>query len=435
MLMPASSEFITLCRTQVSLLIDGFGASLSAIYLTEDPTAERETALIPLVMYPETEWSQPIPFVLPESVRHPDTEIQSLTLSPTRSPSAPQTQQSNSGSFMNRLTVFADETEPTRVVLPLMHDNIMWGLMVVGRDRRRWSDREQSQLEQIAQTLAISCVLDQRSQWLAQGHENHLVVQTQQQKTLSTLLHQFRNPLTTMRTLGKLILKRMKPSDANRDLITSMVDESNHLEHLLRQFDDAIDLGEASLESEMPLSQPPALPPSAAWLTGGSLNLQPCWLSEILRPLLHAIAGRIDECKMQLHEEIPDDLPPVKADPTALREIFGNLIDNALKYTPAGGEIWITLKQRNFQQWVQVSDTGPGIPPEDLERIFERTYRGIQAQTNIPGTGLGLAIARDLATQMEGRLEAYSPALVQSKQSHDGLGSTFEVVLPEYCAE
>jgi signal transduction histidine kinase len=432
MLMPASSEFITLCRTQVSLLIDGFGASLSAIYLTEDPTAESETALIPLVMYPETEWSEPIPLVLPESVRQPGLKSQSLTLSSTLSPRSLEAAQPDSTSFINRLTVFADEPEPTRVVLPLMHDNMMWGLMVVGRDRRRWSDREQSQLEQIAQTLAISCVLDQRSQWLAQGHENRLVVQTHQQKTLSTLLHQFRNPLTTMRTLGKLILKRMKPGDVNRDLITSMVGESDHLEHLLRQFDDAIDLGEASLESELNPTQQPALPPSSDWLTGGSLTLQPCWLSEILQPLLHAIAGRIDERQIQLHEEIPHDLPPVNADPTALREIFGNLIDNALKYTPAGGEIWITLKQRASQQWVQVSDTGPGIPPQDLERIFERSYRGIQAQTNIPGTGLGLAIARDLAVQMEGRLEAYSPALVQSQQPQDGPGSTFEVVLPEY---
>jgi signal transduction histidine kinase len=433
MLMPASSEFITLCRTQVSLLIDGFGASLSAIYLTEDPTAESKTALIPLVMYPETEWSEPIPFVLPESVRHSDTETQLPILSPTLSPRSLETAQPDSTSFINRLTVFDDEAEPTRVVLPLMHDNIMWGLMVVGRDRRRWSDREQSQLEQIAQTLAISCVLDQRSQWLAHEHENRLLGQTQQQTTLSTLLHQFRNPLTTIRTLGKLILKRMKPGDTNRDLITSMVGESNHLEHLLRQFDDAIDLGEAALESEMSVSPFPALPPSTAWLTGGgALTLQPCWLSEILRPLLHAIAGRIDERQMKLHAEIPDDLPPVKADPTALREIFGNLIDNALKYTPAGGEIQITLKQRASQQWVQVSDTGPGIPPQDLEHIFERSYRGIQAQTDIPGTGLGLAIARDLALQMDGRIEAYSPALVQSKQTHAGLGSTFEVVLPEY---
>jgi signal transduction histidine kinase len=431
MLMPASSEFITLCRTQVSLLIDGFGASLSAIYLTEDPTAESETALIPLVMYPETEWSEPIPLVLPESVRQPGLKAQSLTLSSTP-PRSLEAAQPDATSFIDRLTVFAEEPEPTRVVLPLMHDNMMWGLMVVGRDRRRWSDREQSQLEQIAQTLAISCVLDQRSQWLAQGHENRLVVQTHQQKTLSTLLHQFRNPLTTMRTLGKLILRRMKPGDVNRDLITSMVGESDHLEHLLRQFDDAIDLGEASLESELNPTQQPALPPSSDWLTGGSLTLQPCWLSEILQPLLHAIAGRIDERQIQLHEEIPHDLPPVNADPTALREIFGNLIDNALKYTPAGGEIWITLKQRASQQWVQVSDTGPGIPPQDLERIFERSYRGIQAQTNIPGTGLGLAIARDLAVQMEGRLEAYSPALVQSQQPQDGPGSTFEVVLPEY---
>jgi signal transduction histidine kinase len=144
----------------------------------------------------------------------------------------------------------------------------------------------------------------------------------------------------------------------------------------------------------------------------------------------------MDEQKMQIQVAIPDDLPPVKADADALREVFSNLIDNALKYTPAGGTIWVSLERspatHSSQQQVQISDTGPGIPTEDLERIFERSYRGVQAHTNIPGTGLGLAIARDLVVQMQGELKAFSPALRPMPESTPG--STFQVTLPEYDA-
>ena len=444
MLMPASSEFIALCQTQIALLVDGFGASQSAIYITEDPAAEGETALIPLAMFPETTWSEPVPFVLPNALQASTARMESLTISFKADvevqdsanavrPTARSLPQSKSveHDFIHPLTVF--ESEPKQVALPLMHDDIMWGLMVVGR-RRRWSEREQSQLAQIAHTLAISCVLDQRSQWLIQNRDQRRLLEDQQQKTLSTLLHQFRNPLTTLRTLGKLLLKRVKPKDANRALIASMVQESSHLEQLLRQFDDAIDLGDAALEPE--LIQPPALPAGAAWLTGGALTLQPCWLSEVLQPLLQAVAGRIDEQALQLHISIPEELPPVRADATALREVLGNLIDNAIKYTPAGGELWVSLQRRRsaetFEQWIQVSDTGPGIPSQDLEHIFERSYRGVQAATPIPGTGLGLAIAKDLINQMGGQIEVYSPALIRVSLTQSSPGSTFRVVLPEY---
>ena len=443
MLMPASSEFIALCQTQIQLLVDGFGASLSAIYLTEDPAAEGETALIPLAMFPETAWSEPIPFVLPSTLHSNPDGMESLSFdgvdvavasADPAQPAARSLPQSEAAepAFINQLTVFEDE--PKQVALPLMHDDLMWGLMVVGRRRRRWSEREQSQLAQIAQTLAISCVLDQRSQWLIQDRDQRRLLEAQQQQTLSTLLHQFRNPLTTLRTLGKLVLKRVKPKDTNRELIASMVQESSHLELLLRQFDDAIDLGDASLEPET--IQPPALPAGTTWLTGGALTLQPCWLSEVLQPQLQAVAGRVDEQALQLHVSIPDELPPVKADATALREVLGNLIDNAIKYTPAGGEIWISLQRRRsaevFQQWIQVSDTGPGIPVQDLDHIFERSFRGIQAATPIPGTGLGLSIAKDLVGQMGGEIEAYSPALIRLSLTQSSPGSTFRVVLPEY---
>jgi signal transduction histidine kinase len=442
MLMPASSEFITLCQTQVALLIDSFGASLSAIYLTEDPTAESETALIPLVTFPEvnSQWPESIPLALPQADLHPSALSQERR--PLRAANAAPLQTLSSPKHLvdaiGKLAL-STELEPTRLVLPLVHEEMMWGLLVVAREQRRWRKREQAQLEQIAHTLAIACVLDQRSQWLAQGHDQQKFLQAQQHDTLSTLLHQFRNPLTTLRTLGKLLLRRLNTSDANRNLAESIVGESNHLESLLRQFDDAIDLGDAALESEFEsdeISVPhqPALLPATNWLTGGALNLQPCWLGDILQPLLDAIAGRLDEQAIQLHVSIPQELPPIKGDVAGLREVFGNLLDNALKYSRAGAQIWVSLERdvASLTQRISISDSGCGIPASDLERIFERSYRGVQAQTEIPGTGLGLAIARDLIAQMGGSIQAFSPALVPEALDTENRGSTFVVQLPEY---
>ncbi|WP_404790057.1 ATP-binding protein [Altericista sp. CCNU0014] len=445
MLMPASSEFITLCRTQVALLIDGFGASLSAIYLTEDPTAENETALVPLVIFPEenSQRSGSAPLALPRAVGDLSARSQdkrsprTLRAAARRKLSGLKRSPASTGQLTR-----SQEREPTRLVLPLIHENMMWGLLVVGREERRWLKREQAQLEQIAHTLAIACVLDQRSQWLAQGHDLRMLQQAQQHTALSTLLHQFRNPLTTLRTLGKLLLKRLQPEDANRALAESLVGESDRLESLLRQFDDAIDLGDAALEpdleslesKEIPPSSPLALMPGPNWLTGGALTLQPCWLGDILLPSIHAIAGRVDERDVRLHVTIPDELPPIKADAAALREVFGNLLDNALKYSPAGAEIWVDLERDadRLIQRVSISDSGCGIPAGDLERIFERSYRGVQAQTAIPGTGLGLAIARDLIAQMGGKIQAFSPAIVPGGLETANSGSTFIVQLPEY---
>ena len=441
MLMPASSEFITLCQTQVALLIDGFGASLSAVYLTEDPTAETETALIPLVIFPEgnSQWPESVSLALPRADRLSSGFAQERRPSRTLSTTPHQILASAEPPVdADHALTRSDDLEPTRLVLPLVHEDMIWGLLVVAREQQRWRKREQDQLEQIAHTLAIACVLDQRSQWLAQGHDQQKFLQTQQHTTLSTLLHQFRNPLTTLRTLGKLLLRRSNPEDANRNLVESMVGESDHLESLLRQFDDAIDLGDAALESFDPearaVTPQPALLPGTNWLTGGVLTLQPCWLEDILQPLLVAITGRIDEQNMHLHVAICEDLPPVKANVEALKEVFGNLLDNALKYSPRGADIWVSLEEQEsgLAQRVFISDSGCGIPAQDLARVFERSYRGVQAQTEILGTGLGLAIAQDLITQMDGSIQAFSPALVSEALDRDNSGSTFMVQLPEY---
>ena len=116
---------------------------------------------------------------------------------------------------------------------------------------------------------------------------------------------------------------------------------------------------------------------------------------------------------------------PVMAlvDEQQVGQILRNLLDNAIKYTPTGGTVTVKVRERKKEgkAVVEVTDTGPGIPPQDLERLFERFYRGGADNSGIPGTGLGLAIAKNLAELNGGDI------LVESKV---GEGSTFSVVFP-----
>lgn len=147
-----------------------------------------------------------------------------------------------------------------------------------------------------------------------------------------------------------------------------------------------------------------------------------------------------------MHCHIPDGLPPILGDARKLHEALSNLIDNALKYTPIGGQIEIQASvsprpPQEAQMAIRISDNGPGIPPQDLEHLFERHYRGEKASTDIPGSGLGLVIAQELIEQIQGEIEVFSPArplLVQQtsqsassqEQNNSNRGTTFVVWFP-----
>jgi signal transduction histidine kinase len=112
----------------------------------------------------------------------------------------------------------------------------------------------------------------------------------------------------------------------------------------------------------------------------------------------------------------------VEADPDQLKQAVLNLVDNALRYTPAGGTVTIELRRQEHEATVVVHDTGIGIPPDHRERIFERFYRVDQPRTRQSGgTGLGLAIAREIAIAHGGRIEL---------ASEPGVGSTFSLSVP-----
>lgn len=120
--------------------------------------------------------------------------------------------------------------------------------------------------------------------------------------------------------------------------------------------------------------------------------------------------------------EIPEDLPEIKMDPQRMAQVIGNLTANAIKYTPRGGTVAITAGEKEEMIWIQVSDTGPGIPVEEQELIFEPFYRGTQRQRIKQGMGVGLHIARYYVSAHHGRVEV---------NSTPGMGSTFTIWLPK----
>ena len=449
MLMSASSEFVALCQSQVALLTQGFGAALSVVYLTEELVegGNTQVKLIPVVVYPETAvvWEGSNALALLPEETGGDTKRLLL------SGKSPETTEAVVGSQSPEFVTPApdsgyqpDESDnsllPQRqIVLPLMHEGVVIGLLVTGREDRPWNEQERTEIERIAQTLAIARLLDQRREWFEQQLSQQQRLQAKQRDLLDNLLHQFRNPLTALRTFGKLLLKRLLPGDANRAVADNIVRESDRLQELLQQFDQVIDLTVDQIEPRKsqllaPLFMEATVEPATLplpLLPNANSIAELCSVADVLKPLLASAFAIALERNLKIYSEIPTNLPPVQANAKVLREVLTNLIDNALKYTPSGGQIYILAgREQDHFQGVAISDTGTGIPPQDLGHIFERNYRGVQAESEIPGTGLGLAIAKELIEQMQGEIEVFSPAQYPAGSVAGLPGATFIVWLP-----
>lgn len=121
--------------------------------------------------------------------------------------------------------------------------------------------------------------------------------------------------------------------------------------------------------------------------------------------------------------DIPKELPVLEVDPDRLAQVVGNLLSNAIKYTPSGGTVFVEAGVQGKEAvWIRVGDTGPGIDPQEQERIFEPFHRSQPGRRFPQGMGLGLTIARDLVLAHGGRLEV---------DSQPGQGSWFTVWIPQ----
>jgi signal transduction histidine kinase len=138
----------------------------------------------------------------------------------------------------------------------------------------------------------------------------------------------------------------------------------------------------------------------------GHLNLEKeeLDLGELVAEVVEAVRPVAAEEDVQIKLEREPDLW-VSADPRRIRQVLGNLLSNALRFSPPGSTITVSVAKKDSEVWVSVQDQGPGIPEEDLPHIFERFYKVDKSRAE-GGTGLGLAIAKEIVQAHGGRIWA-----------------------------
>jgi signal transduction histidine kinase len=213
-----------------------------------------------------------------------------------------------------------------------------------------------------------------------------------QQSFVANASHELRTPLTLLRASAEVAARDLPPGSQARPLLADVIREADHMTKLV---------GDLLLLSRLDSDR----------LT---LEIQPIPLARLMDELIREVQRVADEQAVQLHlvcEEIT-----ARGDPTRVRQVVLILLENALRHTPAGGEVFLTAEQRGAAITIEVRDTGSGISPEALPRIFDRFFSASQG-----GAGLGLAIAKGLAEAQGGRL---------ALDSKPGEGTTARFSLP-----
>jgi two-component system phosphate regulon sensor histidine kinase PhoR len=218
---------------------------------------------------------------------------------------------------------------------------------------------------------------------------------------VANVSHELKTPLTAIRGFVETVLDdEAMPRDVERRFLGRIREQTARLSALVQ---DLLTLARIEAAEERP-------------------ELVEVDLVRSLSESVERFALLAERKQISLTAEMPDGAALVRADEEGLRQIAGNLLDNAIKYTPAGGSVRVRLAARDGEFVVEVVDTGIGIEPRDLERIFERFYRVDKARSReLGGTGLGLAIVKHLALTYEGSV---------SVESTPAKGSTFRVHLP-----
>lgn len=159
-------------------------------------------------------------------------------------------------------------------------------------------------------------------------------------------------------------------------------------------------------------------------IEAGALRLEVDWhdLAEVLGALLRRMERRLQTHPIAV--ALPADLPLIPANAMLIEQVFANLLENALMYTPDGTPISISARQDGAAVVVVVADEGPGIPAEQREQVFTKFYRGTTAAGKPSGSGLGLAICK-------GIVEAHGGRIWVESRSGGGVAFVFRLPAPE----
>lgn len=246
----------------------------------------------------------------------------------------------------------------------------------------------------------------QRTAELHQAYRELKKLDKTKDSFLSTVSHELRTPLTSIRSFSEILLNYDDDRPETRKEFLTIINRES--ERLTRLIDDMMDLARIDARK-------------MEW------NLQRLEAEAVVRKAAGIVQGLLLDKGLLLETEVEPDLPSFEADEDRILQVLSNLLGNAVKFTPPGGRIRIRASSEEAKDpaghlRLSVSDTGIGIPAEELPHIFERFKQVGNTLTDKPkGTGLGLSICKEILTCLGGRIWA---------ESTPGKGSAFHVVLP-----
>jgi len=217
---------------------------------------------------------------------------------------------------------------------------------------------------------------------------------------VQTVSHDLRSPLTAVLGYTELITRAGALNPQQQDFLGKIKSSVQHITNLVN---DLLDL--SRLEA------------------GFDTRRERVDFEHILNYTLDTFDALVKERKIKLVVKVAENLPPLRANPTRIRQMLDNLIGNAVKYVPEAGNVFIGIYQQDQQIILEVKDSGLGIPPNEQNRIFEKFYRASNVPQSATGSGLGLAIVKSIVESHQGRIWV---------ESNLNEGTSFFVILPAY---
>lgn len=219
------------------------------------------------------------------------------------------------------------------------------------------------------------------------------------QDFVANVSHELRTPLTAIRGYVEALLDEPPGHEQARDFLEIIARHSARMERLVT---DLLRLARLDARQE-------------------ALDIAACDVRQLLSAIVADLTPLIGAKRQRVVIDVPADARVVDADPVKLHDVVRNLVENAASYSPEDAELRLATSRKEDAFIITVSDTGPGIPHQDLTRVFERFYRVDQSRSRPGGTGLGLAIVRHLVELHGGQATA---------SNHPSGGAVFTVSLP-----
>ncbi|MDH7489180.1 MAG: ATP-binding protein [Anaerolineae bacterium] len=220
---------------------------------------------------------------------------------------------------------------------------------------------------------------------------------------LSVVSHELKTPLHSIKGFVDIILmgKTGKINDLQRDFLTTVREQTDQLQNLISELLEFSRLESGQIR----------------------LRIEEVSFADIAARVADKLSPQAQEAQIALEMTIPADFATVEADATRMEQVLTNLVDNAIKFTPAGGRIVISGEDLGDRVLISVADTGIGIPPSEREKIFERFYQVDSGATRpYRGTGLGLSICKHIVEHHRGRIWV---------EGAEPQGSVFKFILPK----